>query len=101
MCHLKFVFFFCLGGVEGLGSQAEQLKNRGFHMVVQLKRRLWLATPLCLFWAIWKERNHIVFEDVTFFLPRLKTAFICSLMFWAGLLDVGEGSSVNGLMFIL
>ena len=25
-------------------------------------RKLWKTTPLCLFWAIWMERNRIVFD---------------------------------------
>ena len=25
-------------------------------------RKLWRAAPLCLFWAVWKERNRIVFD---------------------------------------
>ena len=35
--------------------------------------RLWRAAPLCLMWAIWKERNTIIFEDDCFVLDRLKS----------------------------
>ena len=35
--------------------------------------KLWKAAPLCLLWAIWKERNNVIFEDDCFFLSRLKS----------------------------
>ena len=40
-------------------------------------RKLWRTVPLCLIWAIWKEMNHIVFDDVPFSLTRLKSSFAC------------------------
>ena len=43
------------------------------------KRKIWFAAPLHLFWAIWKERNTIVFENADFSLPRLKNSFVISL----------------------
>ena len=45
-------------------------------------RKLWLAAPLSLIWAIWKERNIIVFEDATFSYNRLKLSFITALNSW-------------------
>ena len=27
------------------------------------KKKAWNATPLCLFWTLWKERNRRIFED--------------------------------------
>ena len=36
-----------------------------------------------LLWVIWKERNKIIFEDVTFFLDRVKSSFWNSFFSWA------------------
>ena len=38
-------------------------------------RKIWLVAPLYLIWAIWKERNEVVFENAEFSLPRLKNPF--------------------------
>ena len=41
--------------------------------------KLWRAVPLCLIWAIWKERNRVVFEDKAFSKTRLKSCLLFSL----------------------
>ena len=38
---------------------------------------VWRASPLCIFWKIWKTRNKITFEDEVLSIQRLKTSFIC------------------------
>ena len=40
------------------------------------EKKFWRMVALCLLWAIWKERNIIVFEDVQFSLVRLKYFFL-------------------------
>ena len=40
---------------------------------------VWRASPLCIFWKIWKTRNKITFEDEVLSIQRLKTSFINSL----------------------
>ena len=45
-------------------------------------RKVWLAAPLHLLWATWKERNRVVFENTTFSSLRLKASFILSLRSW-------------------
>ena len=39
-------------------------------------KKLWRAAPLCLNWAIWKERNYIVFDNMHFSFTRLKSYFV-------------------------
>ena len=60
-----------------------------------------MAAPLSLFWAIWKERNIIVFEDEIFSLHRLKLSFISALISWAGKIVNEECSLVRILLCIL
>ena len=47
-------------------------------------RKLWLAAPLSLLWAIWKNRNIIVFEDEVFSSIRPKLYFVKALISWVG-----------------
>ena len=49
------------------------------------ERKIWLPAPLCIFWAVWKERNMLVFENDDFLLQRLKSSFVVSLHTWASL----------------
>ena len=64
-------------------------------------KRLWRAAPLSLFWAIWKERNKIVFEDETFCLNRLKLSFLSTLTSWAGNFVYEDCSFLRILLCIL
>ena len=64
-------------------------------------RKLWLAAPLSLIWAIWKERNRVVLEDGIFSLHRLELSFISALISWAGLIDNVECSFVRILLYSL
>ena len=50
-------------------------------------RKLWRAGPLCLFRAVLKERNRIVFYGTPFSVSRLKTKFLgLVLLRWSALL---------------
>ena len=39
------------------------------------KRKTWCSVPLCIFWSIWRERNHIVFREGSIDVQRLKNFF--------------------------
>ena len=39
------------------------------------------ATPICLFWTVWKERNSKTFENEGHLVQGLKLSFLCNL--WA------------------
>ena len=64
-------------------------------------KKLWQAALSSLCWAIRKERNVVVFDNVIFSPERLKNSFITSLTSWTGLIYEGEYSIVNLLMCIL
>ena len=63
--------------------------------------KLWRAVPLCLMWAIWKERNRVVFEDVRFSISRLKGCFLRSFCSWASLIHDMDYSLVRFILCIL
>ena len=50
-------------------------------------KKFWRMVALCLLWAIWKETNIIVFEDVQFSLVRLKSFFLRTLSSWANFIS--------------
>ena len=62
---------------------------------------MWIAAPLSLVWAIWKEINKLIFHDETFSLNRLKISFISVVISWAGLIAIVECSFVRILLCIL
>ena len=45
-------------------------------------KKTWKLAPLCLLWAMWKERNRITFDNEEFSVHRLKYSFVCSLWSW-------------------
>ena len=47
--------------------------------VKKSERKIWLAASLHLFWAIWKERNRVIFEYANFSTHRLKASFVLSI----------------------
>ena len=55
----------------------------GWHglFIGKKRRKIRRTTPLCLFWAVWKERNKIAFENEEFSIQRLKYFFVCN--FWS------------------
>ena len=61
------------------GLVKDLLSSWNYFPISKKTKRVWRAYPLSLFWAIWKERNKIVFEDETFCLNRLKLSFISTL----------------------
>ena len=43
------------------------------------KRKLWRATPLYIFWTVWKMRNRLAFNDDVLSIQRLEYLFVFSL----------------------
>ena len=43
------------------------------------RRKVWKVASLCIFWAVWKERNKIAFDNEELSIHRLKNSFVCNL----------------------
>ena len=46
-------------------------------------KKVWLVTPLCIFWTVWKERNLLAFDNDDLSIQRLKNYFVCNLWSWS------------------
>ena len=58
--------------------------------VARKSKKAWKLAPLCLFWAVWKEKNRITFDNEEFSVHRLKYYFVCSFWSWTKLyINVG------------
>ena len=64
-------------------------------------RNLWMVASTSLLWAIWMERNRVVFYDTPFSIDRLKLSFITLLSSWAGLIANEDLSFVRIILCIL
>ena len=53
--------------------------------IKKLDRKIWLVALLHLIWAIWKERNKVVFENAEFSFPKLNNSFILTIWSWANI----------------
>ena len=40
------------------------------------RKDVWKASPLCLFWTVWKTRNKVAFEEEELSIQRLKSSFV-------------------------
>ena len=58
-------------------------------------RREW-QPPLCLFWAVWKERNRIAFENEELSIHKMKNSFVCNFWSWTkSIIDEGPLPLIN------
>ena len=39
-------------------------------------RSVWKAGPLCIFWAVWKAKNNIVFKNEVLSIQKLNFSFV-------------------------
>ena len=63
--------------------------------------KMWRAAPLCLSWAIWMERNKVVFEDECFSFDRLKSFFSRSLCAWTTMIPDVDSALVRCILCII
>ena len=71
---------FVLFGLMWVLPYSVRYPHLGWHGINMGKKcsKVWMAAPSCLFWAIWKERNRIDFENEEFSIHRMKNSFVCN-----------------------
>ncbi|RVW55305.1 hypothetical protein CK203_089047 [Vitis vinifera] len=53
----------------------ETLSGWNGSFVGKKRKGVWKASPLCLFWMVWKTRNKVAFEEEELSIQRLKASF--------------------------
>ena len=61
-------------------------------------KRVWMATPLCIFWTLWLERNRVVFENEAPSAHRMKSFFLFTLWSWAKVYSIDNLNSLVGFL---
>ena len=59
---------------------------------------IWNLIPLCLMWAIWRERNWRIFENVECAFSQIKASFICFLYEWSFVLGLIDSDSMHSFI---
>ena len=73
-----WALFFTLFGVQWvlLDSIKATLLGWDKSFVGKKRREVWRASPLYIFWMVWRARNRIAFEDDMLSIQRLKSSFV-------------------------
>ncbi|RVW89321.1 hypothetical protein CK203_045428 [Vitis vinifera] len=56
------------------------------------RKKAWKATPLCLFWTLWKERNQRAFEDSELTDHKILCSFMYMILEWVRGLNQETGA---------
>ena len=59
-----------------LATVKEMLSGWNGTFVGKKRKGVWKASPLCLFWTVWKTRNKVAFEEKELSIQRLKASFV-------------------------
>ena len=51
--------------------------------VVKAHKKAWKVALLCIFWTVWKERNLLMFDNMTISIHRVKSSFVYNLWSWS------------------
>ena len=108
LLHCSLVWGFCVAFISLQGMEwvcplliKDLMVDWTIFPIRKKAKSLWQTALSSLCWAIWKERNMMVFDYVIFSQEMLKNFFITSLTSWTCLIYEGEYSIVNLLMCIL
>ncbi|RVX07165.1 hypothetical protein CK203_053510 [Vitis vinifera] len=73
-----WVLLFSMFGVQWvlLATVKEMLSGWNGTFVGKKRKGVWKASPLCLFWTVWKTRNKVAFEEEELSIQRLKSSFV-------------------------
>ncbi|RVX21313.1 hypothetical protein CK203_001961 [Vitis vinifera] len=69
---------FSMFGVQWVlpATVKETLSGWNGSFVGKKRKGVWKASPLCLFWTVWKTRNKVAFEEEELSIQRLKASFV-------------------------
>ena len=73
-----WVLLFSLFGVQWVlpTTVKDMLLGWNGTFVGKKRKGVWKASPLCLFWTVWKRRNKVAFEEIELSIQRLKSSFV-------------------------
>ena len=73
-----WALLFSMFGVQWVlpATVKEMLLGWNGTFVGKKRKGVWRASPLCLFWTVWKARNKVAFEEEELSIQRLKFSFV-------------------------
>ena len=73
-----WALLFSMFGVQWVLPTTVKEMHLGWNGTFVGKKRkgVWRASPLCLFWTVWKARNKLAFEEEELSIQRLKFSFV-------------------------
>ncbi|RVW43982.1 DEAD-box ATP-dependent RNA helicase 17 [Vitis vinifera] len=73
-----WVLLYSMFGVQWVlpATVKETLSGWNGSFVGKKRKGVWKASPLCLFWTVWKTRNKVAFEEEELSIQRLKASFV-------------------------
>ncbi|RVX21218.1 hypothetical protein CK203_002275 [Vitis vinifera] len=73
-----WVLLYSMFGVQWVlpATVKETLSGWNGSFVGKKRKGVWKASPLCLFWTVWKTRNKVAFEEKELSIQRLKASFV-------------------------
>ena len=72
------MLLFHMFGVQWVmpATVKEMLSGWKGTLVGKKRKGVWRASPLCLFWTVWKARKKVAFEEEELSIQRLKSSFV-------------------------